>query len=80
MAAKHGVVTSATIADKEILPEAYYTVATSDYLSQGNDGMTPLKNHESMWKSDKKIRDLYIEYIKQVKTVASQVDGRMNVR
>lgn len=80
MAAKHGVVTSATITDKEILPEAYYTVATSDYLSQGNDGMTPLKNHESMWKSDKKIRDLYIEYIKQVKTVASQVDGRMNVR
>lgn len=80
MAAKHGVVTSATIADKEILPKAYYTVATSDYLSQGNDGMTPLKNHESMWKSDKKIRDLYIEYIKQVKTVASQVDGRMNVR
>ena len=41
--------------------------------------MTPLKNHEAMWKSNKKIRDLYIEYIKQVKTVEAKVDGRMNI-
>ena len=77
--AKAGVVKSATIDGKDIVPEAYYTVATSDYLSQGNDGMVPLKNHEAMWKSDKKIRDLYIEYIKQVKTVEATVDGRMDV-
>ena len=79
MVAKNGIVRSAKIAGKDILLEAYYTVATSDYLSQGNDGMTPLKNHESMWKSERKIRDLYIEYIQQVKTVEAQVDGRMDV-
>lgn len=79
MTANKGVLKSVTIAGKDILPEAYYTVATSDYLSQGNDGMTPLKNHEAMWKSNKKIRDLYIEYIKQVKTVEAKVDGRMNI-
>ena len=76
--AQKGTIKSAKIAGKEIVPEAYYTVATSDYLSQGNDGMTPLKNSINTWKSQKKIRDLYIEYIQQVKTVQAKVDGRMN--
>ena len=79
MKAEKGIVKSAKIEGKEIVPEAYYTVATSDYLSQGADGMTPLKNHIQLWKSDKKIRDLYIEYIQQVKIVQSTVDGRMNI-
>ena len=57
-----------------------YTVATSDYLSQGNDGMLPLKNHIQSWNSEEKIRDLYIEYIKQVKVVQAKVDGRMSIR
>jgi 2',3'-cyclic-nucleotide 2'-phosphodiesterase (5'-nucleotidase family) len=73
---KDGKVTQATIAGKPIEPSAYYTVATSDYLSQGNDRMVPLKNHVEMWKSEKKIRDLYIEYIQQVKVVQAKVDGR----
>ena len=79
MSASKGTLKSAKIAGKDIVPEAYYTVATSDYLSQGNDGMTPLKNYETMWKSERKIRDLYIEYIQQVKTVEAKVDGRMAV-
>lgn len=73
---KDGKVTQATIAGKPIEPSAYYTVATSDYLSQGNDRMVPLKNHVDMWKSEKKIRDLYMEYIQQVKVVQAKVDGR----
>ena len=79
MSASKGTLKSAKIAGKDILPEAYYTVATSDYLSQGNDGMTPLKNHIEMWKSERKIRDLYIEYIQQVQTVEAKVDGRMAI-
>lgn len=79
MVAENGAVKSVKIAGKEVMPDAYYTVATSDYLSQGTDGMIPLKNHVSVWKSDKKIRDLYIEYIKQVKTVESVIDGRMAI-
>ena len=79
MVAKDGVVRSVKIDGKQIMPDAYYTVATSDYLSQGTDGMVPLKNSVAVWKSDKKIRDLYIEYIKQVKTVESAIDGRMTI-
>ena len=79
MKAEKGVLKHVKINHKDISPEAYYTVATSDYLSQGNDGMLPLKNYISMWKSEKKIRDLYIEYIKEVQTVEAMVDGRMNI-
>ena len=73
---KNGIVTKATIAGKAIQPAAYYTVATSDYLSQGNDRMVPLKNSINVWKSNLKIRDLYMEYIQQVKVVQAKVDGR----
>ena len=68
-----------TINGKAIEMDKTYTVATSDYLSQGNDGMLPLKNHIQCWNSQEKIRDLYIEYIKQVKVVEARVDGRMDV-
>ena len=68
-----------TIGGKHIEMDKMYTVATSDYLSQGNDGMVPLKNHVEIWNSEEKIRDLYIEYIEQVKTVEAKVDGRMGV-
>ena len=78
--ARNGKRLSATIGGKDIVPSAYYTVATSDYLSQGNDGMTPLKNHEASWRSEQKIRDLYMQYVEQVKTVQAQVDGRMDIR
>ena len=69
-----------TINGKPLEMEKTYTVATSDYLSQGNDGMLPLKNHIKYWNSEEKIRDLYIEYIKQVKVVQAKVDGRMDIR
>lgn len=68
-----------TINGKPLEIDKTYTVATSDYLSQGNDGMLPLKNYIKCWNSEQKIRDLYIEYIKQVKTVQAKVDGRMGI-
>ena len=68
-----------TINGKPLEMDKTYTVATSDYLSQGDDGMLPLKNYIKYWNSEEKIRDLYIEYIKQVKTVQAKVDGRMGI-
>lgn len=80
MKARNGKVVSATINGKPIVPTAFYTVATSDYLSQGNDGMVPLSHYEELWRSEEKIRDLYIEYVQQVKTVQATVDGRMDIQ
>ena len=78
--ARNGQLISATIDGKTIVPTNYYTVDTSDYLSQGNDGLTPLRDHEELWRSEEKIRDLYIAYVQQVKTVQAKVDGRMDIR
>lgn len=80
MKACDGRLVSATINGKAIEPSACYTVATSDYLSQGNDHMEPLARYVEIWRSEEKIRDLYIEYIEQVGTVAANIDGRMDVR
>ena len=78
--ARNGKVLQVEINCKSLEKDKTYTVATSDYLSQGNDGMLPLKNHIQCWNSEEKIRDLYIEYIKQVKVVQAKVDGRMDIR
>ena len=78
--ARNGKVLQVEINGKSLEKDKTYTVATSDYLSQGNDGMLPLKNHIQCWNSEEKIRDLYIEYIKQVKVVEAKVDGRMDIR
>ncbi|MBR5854496.1 MAG: 5'-nucleotidase C-terminal domain-containing protein [Paludibacteraceae bacterium] len=78
--ARDGKLLSATINGKAVVPSAYYIVATSDYLSQGNDGLTPLRQHEELWRSEEKIRDLYIEYVQEVKTVQAKVDGRMDIK
>lgn len=79
MKSRNGELLSVKIDGKNVIPTAYYTVATSDYLSQGNDGMTPLTRHEELWRSEEKIRDLYIEYVEQVKVVEAEVDGRMDI-
>lgn len=78
--ARNGKVLQVEINGKSLEKDKTYTVATSDYLSQGNDGMLPLKNHIQCWNSEEKIRDLYIEYIKQVKVVQAKVDGRMDIQ
>ena len=78
--ARNAKLLEVTINGNPIKKDKTYTVATSDYLSQGNDGMLPLKNHTHCWNSEEKIRDLYIEYIKQVKVVQAKVDGRMDIQ
>ena len=62
---------------KKIVPQAVYYVATSDYLSTGADHFTPLARYQQMIRTDRKIRDLYMDYVVEKKTIASTVDGRM---
>jgi len=53
------------IGGKAVDPKAHYTVATSDYLSGGTDHMDALTRHVDYWKSDLKIRDLYLHAVRR---------------
>lgn len=68
------------IGGKAVDPKARYTVATSDYLSGGTDHMDALTRHVDYWKSDLKIRDLYLHAVQTQDTIRAAVDGRMTMQ
>ncbi len=80
MSAEDRQLIEATINNKPIDPEAHYTVATSDYLTGGTDHMTPLTHYVEIWKSNRRIRDLYLEAVREQGTIVACVDGRMTIR
>lgn len=68
---------------KEVKAEAIYHVITSDYLSGGADGLDALTHFTEREMTGIKIRELYIDYIRQLtlegKPVQGVVDGRIRV-
>ena len=80
-----GELLKATVGGKKIIPEKEYRIATSDYLSQGNDKLYTLsKGSNVVIKSDIPIRDLVIEYVaslhKEGKAVNAAPDGRITIK
>lgn len=80
---KDGHLHQATLRGQEIVPEAVYYIATSDYLSTGADHMDALTRYQDKVDTQLRIRDLYIQYIKEQtavgKPVASEIDGRITI-
>lgn len=68
-----------TIGGKPVVKDAYYHVATSDYLAGGRDHMTSLTHATELYKTDCLLRDIYLDYITEHKTVAAKIDGRMTI-
>ena len=77
-------VASATVGGQNIEPQKSYCIATSDYLSQGNDGLTTLGEAKERIILPISIRDLMIEYItdlhKQGKTLSAKEDDRIEIK
>ena len=67
------------VAGKPVDPKGLYTVATSDYLSGGTDHMDALTRYVECWNSELKIRDLYLEAVREQDTIRAAVDGRMTM-
>jgi len=67
------------VGGKAVNPKALYTVATSDYLSGGTDHMDALTRYVEYWRSELKIRDLYLEAVQTQDTIRAVVDGRMTM-
>ena len=82
-----GKLLSARLNGKEIDPQANYRVATLDYLSQGNDGLTAFKNGTDLVSpQDEKnnVRFIIMEYFKaetaEGRVVDAAVEGRIVVK
>lgn len=54
-----------------------YYVATSDYLSNGGDNMTFFQKNERTFDLDYKIRNVLIDYFKEVDTLKVSMDKRI---
>lgn len=74
----------ATIGGKAIVQNSLYTVATLDYLAEGNDNMVALKKAVEKDILPITVRDVLANYIrrftKQGKKVTSKIEGRITIK
>ena len=74
-----GQLADLTIGGKPVNPKKKYTLATSDYLTGGEDNMEALTRYIDRWNSDYSIRNLYIQAAQAQDTIRAAVDGRMTI-
>jgi len=72
---------SALVDGKTVDPDKEYSIATIDYLADGNDGMEDLRKATSVVKTGVTLRDMMIGYVKSLtkegKNLHSVLDGRI---
>ncbi|MCH5177249.1 MAG: 5'-nucleotidase C-terminal domain-containing protein [Prevotellaceae bacterium] len=78
-----GKLLSATIGGKVVNPKAKYTIATIDYLAEGNDGLLALKDAVKKEVKPDFVRDVYMEYIRREhaagRPLTAAIEGRVTV-
>ena len=57
-----------------------YFVLTSDYLQNGGDHMNFFKNPINLYKTDYKLRNAIIDYLKETDTIKVKLDGRFQTK
>lgn len=80
VAKKDGTIVSATVDGQPVNPEGTYTLATIDYLAEGNDKLYSMKSIEGKQTTKSTLRDCIVTYIKGQtaagKHISANVDGR----
>lgn len=81
---KTGKLLDATIGGKAVEDDQLYTIATIDYLADGNDGMTALPQAEKRVCPDgATLRGLFMQYVEQQtaagKEITSRIEGRITL-
>lgn len=72
---------SATIGGQPVDDEKLYTVATVDYLAEGNDGMYALpKAEKRVCPPEATLRSLFMDYVKRQTAAGKAVTARMEGR
>ena len=72
-----GKLLSCTVGGKEIDPKRTYTIATIDYLAEGNDKMTALKKATKRHDMGLVARDVMMEYVVKHRVIDSKIEGRI---
>ena len=75
-----GKLLSCTVGGKPIDPHRTYTVATIDYLAEGNDKMFALKKATKRHESGILARDVMMEYVVKHRVIDSKIEGRITVK
>lgn len=80
-----GELLKAEVGGQPIDDERVYTLATIDYLAEGNDGMTALREAVSKeFPENSVLRDVFMDYVKQCtakgEKLTSKVEGRVTVK
>jgi 2',3'-cyclic-nucleotide 2'-phosphodiesterase (5'-nucleotidase family) len=80
---KEGVVAELYVGAAELNEQRIYTVATIDYLADGNDGMTPLKRAIDRKNTGLLLREVMMDYIRNAskadKQIVAELDGRISI-
>lgn len=71
------IVQSIEVENKPLDQSKIYYVATSDYLSNGGDNMTFFLKNDGIFDLDYKIRNVLIDYFKEVDTLTIATDERI---
>lgn len=66
------------IQGKALNPETIYCVATNDYLANGGDNMEFFKKGIKRYNLDYKLRNVLIDFFKDVETLPVATDSRIN--
>lgn len=74
------VATQILVNDQPIDPERIYSIATIDYLAEGNDGMTALTRCTSRMKTGLILRDCMINYVKELTAKGQVIEAKLDDR
>lgn len=75
-----GELLSCTINGEEIDPHRIYTVATLDYLAEGNDKMYALKKAVKRHEIGILAREIMMEYVLKHRVIDSKMEGRIVIK
>ena len=75
-----GKLLSCTINGEEIDPKRIYTIATLDYLAEGNDKMYALKKAVKRHEIGILARDVMMEYVIKHRVIDSKIEGRIIIK
>ena len=76
---KDNVAKNILIQGKPVLKETIYYVATNDYLANGGDNMNFFKKGTQKYDMDYKLRNILIDYFKEVDTIPVLNDIRVTI-